>query len=156
MSHSLYEDALILVCDSAKALLFKNLGGRYLDLHCQAILDSKDLSESLIYQDRPGRVHESYGDQRANLGKDNRKDLVLSQFIDRIAEHLSNELDVTDLDNIIIVAPPRMLGQIRNDFPDRLWSRIKLEIASDIVSLPTAEIEKHLIAHAQAQIELPS
>lgn len=150
MKRASHEDTLVLVCDSGKALFFKNTGdAQKLDLTCYATLDSTDLDESLTYQDRAGRTYESHGEQRSSVGSDNQKDLMLSLFIQRIIARLQSEIEAAGRGKIIIAAPPRMLGLIRNDIPEKLRSFIKAEIANDLVNLPKFEIEAHLMKHGQ-------
>jgi len=152
MSHTLYKDAVIVVCDAAKALFFKNEGDEFwLNLRCYDVIDSEDLNDSFVYQDAPGRVHESHGVSRSSVGSDDKDHLVLLKFIERIADHLENDLESITIDQLTIVAPPRMMGQIRANFPHTLLQRISFEISNDLTGLPVEEIEKHLKTYAETR-----
>ena len=48
--------------------------------------------------------------------------------------------------SLIIVAPPRALGVLRQAYSHNLRTALRAEIDKDFVKLPVHEIEKHLAA----------
>ena len=46
--------------------------------------------------------------------------------------------------HIVVVAPPRALGVLRQAYPGHVRSAIRAEVAHDYVKLPVGEIEKRL------------
>jgi protein required for attachment to host cells len=49
-----------------------------------------------------------------------------------------------EIKSLLVVAPPRALGVLRDKFPASLQAIVTAELAKDLVRLPTGEIERHL------------
>jgi protein required for attachment to host cells len=48
--------------------------------------------------------------------------------------------------SVIIVAPPRALGVLRQAYSQNLRNALRAEIDKDLVRMPVDEIERHLAA----------
>ena len=53
-------------------------------------------------------------------------------------------MNAGEVKSLIIVAPPRALGVLRQAYSHNLRAAVRAEIAKDLVRLPVHEIEKHL------------
>ncbi len=53
-------------------------------------------------------------------------------------------MKVGEVKSLVIVAPPRALGVLRQAYPHTLRAAVQAEIDKDLVRLPVHEIEKHL------------
>ena len=62
------------------------------------------------------------------------------------SRHLEAELNGGEAKALIIVAPPRALGVLRQAYSHNLRTALRAEIDKDFVKLPVHEIEKHLAA----------
>ena len=51
-----------------------------------------------------------------------------------------------DYEALVVVAPPRTLGELRKHFHKEVERRLVAEVPKDLVDLPVAEIEKILQA----------
>ena len=60
--------------------------------------------------------------------------------------HLEAELNGGKAKSLIVVAPPRALGVLRQAYSHNLRAALHAEIDKDFVKLPVHEIEKHLAA----------
>jgi protein required for attachment to host cells len=68
------------------------------------------------------------------------------RFAADTAELLKKRALRNDFDNLIIVAPPRSLGELRKHYHKEVERRISGEIAKDLTRHPVVEIEKILMA----------
>jgi protein required for attachment to host cells len=46
--------------------------------------------------------------------------------------------------SLLVVAPPRALGVLRDKFPASLQAIVTAELVKDLAQLPSEEIEQHL------------
>ena len=68
------------------------------------------------------------------------------RFLQKLVRHLEAELNGGRTKSLIIVAPPRALGVLRQAYSHNLRTALRAEIDKDFVKLPVHEIEKHLAA----------
>lgn len=142
------KNALILVADGAKLLLFRNAGeGGNVEL--ETVGHEKQSSPPTHAQgtDKPGISHSSTGSGRSGLeGSD-----FHQQDEDRFAHHAADLLKRAALegwaDAIVVVAPPRALGEMRKHYHKDVTSRIVAEINKDLTGHPVAEIARALTAN---------
>jgi protein required for attachment to host cells len=65
-------------------------------------------------------------------------------FLTDLVRRLDAAVTAGDAKAIIIVAPPRALGVIRQAYTPRLREALRTEVDKDLVKMPVHEIEKHL------------
>lgn len=136
---------IILVADGGRARLFENLGpGR--GIHQIESIDQTGmlLANRDLTDDRPGRTYESTGQARHAHEQPDRHHELEQEFVTRLIAHLAKLRAEKKLDRLIIVAPPRVLGDIRKRLPDTLVPIVSAELARDLTRTPTAEIAEHL------------
>jgi protein required for attachment to host cells len=68
------------------------------------------------------------------------------RFLQKLAGHLEAAVNAGEVKSLIIVAPPRALGVLRQAYSHNLRAAVRAEIDKDLVKLPVHEIEKHLAA----------
>ncbi|RXF69891.1 host attachment protein [Hansschlegelia zhihuaiae] len=135
----------VLVCDGAKALIFRNRGDddivvlETVDVMVEPHPPARELGS-----DRPGRVRESGSASRSAVAEINRHDEAEATFLARVAERLDERLGASERRGLIVVAPPRVLGLLRGRLTPGARDNLTAEIAKDLAHLATAEIEKHL------------
>ena len=66
------------------------------------------------------------------------------KFLHKLAGHLDAAVNAGEAKSLIIVAPPRALGVLRQAYSHNLRAAVRAEIDKDFVKLPVHEIEKHL------------
>jgi protein required for attachment to host cells len=68
------------------------------------------------------------------------------RFAAETAEMLKIRAMRKDYDSLIVVAPPRTLGELRKHYHKEVEKRLTAEVAKDLTGHPVAEIEKILNA----------
>jgi protein required for attachment to host cells len=66
------------------------------------------------------------------------------RFLRRLAGHLDGAVNAGQAKSVVIVAPPRALGVLRQAYSHNLRAALRAEIDKDLVRLPVYQIEKHL------------
>ncbi len=123
-----------------------NLGpGKGVEAVSSLQFERGDLSESNMFSDRPGRTFDSHGQGRHILeppGDANRE--AKSQFAQTILDKLHDNLSKNKFDQLIVIAPPSMLGYLREKFSKQLSTRIIGEIDKDLTHLTARQIIEHI------------
>jgi protein required for attachment to host cells len=137
--------AMVLVCDGAKALLFENAGDEQaLDLKPIKLRHEPHPPTRDLGTERPGRTHESVGDGRSAQAGTDWHDRAEMQFAVAVAAELDEVVAARGTRHLVIAAPPRTLGVIRQHLSDRLRNILDAELDKDWTGLPVSEIEHHL------------
>ena len=106
---------LVLAIDGGKMLLFRNEGDEkyaVLDTLSHREIDNPPTREQGA--DAPGRSYSSVGSRRSAYGQTDGHDRAEEDFAIRAAEGLER-VAASDGAGIVVLAPPRMLGQLRKD-----------------------------------------
>ena len=137
---------LVLVCDGAKALLFTDSGiAPKPRLKVLEAISEPSPPTSELGTERPGRVHESKGASRSAVETTDYHAAAEADFLRRIAGRLA-ELVQGGVSRILIVAPPKALGTLREALSAQVKAAVDGELAKDLVKLPVDEIERHIAA----------
>jgi protein required for attachment to host cells len=135
----------VVVCDGAKALIFRNEG--------DAELINLKLLDSFVHPapptrtlgtDRPGHVHESQGAGRSSVETTDLHLEAETAFLSDLSGRLDTAVRDHVVDKIVLLAPPRALGILRGQLQPATRDAIIAEVAKDLAHLSTPEIEKHL------------
>lgn len=137
----------VVVCDGAKALVLQNVGdGGILNLKTREVHQQDDPKTSEQGTDRPGRAMSSVGAGRSAVEEADLHDLAERDFLVRLAGRLDAAAAKGDIAALVLVAPPRALGVLRETYSAPLRKALKAEIEKDYVNLPIDQIERHLAA----------
>jgi protein required for attachment to host cells len=104
-----------------------------------------NLKSREINADRPGRGHESRGMVRHSKEQPtdpHRK--AKADFARDLAEVLEHELALHKYDELVIVAAPQTLGDLRATLPETVRKRIVTEIDKDITHVPDHQLAERL------------
>lgn len=141
----------VAVCDGANALFFRNDGdAELLNLRPLETLRETTPATHDLGTDRPGRSFQSHGSGRSAVESPDRHAALEEAFLKRVAEHLHAERQAGAYSELILVAPPRALGLLREFLAPDVRASLKAELAKDLTHLPTDAIERHLKAEAAA------
>jgi protein required for attachment to host cells len=72
--------------------------------------------------------------------------LAKERFADELAEALYRHAHANLFDRLVIIAPPKILGNLRKDFHAEVAGRIAAEIPKELTSHPVAEIARLIAA----------
>jgi len=141
----LVHDLWVLVCDGRKALLFQNVGDRtYPKLETRETLEHEVQRTRELGTDEPGRVFSAAAGRRGAVEPTDFHLQEEQKFLAGLAHHLDRFATDHKIKKLVLVAPPRALGMLREALPHHLRPLILAELDKDYVSQPVYEIEKHL------------
>jgi protein required for attachment to host cells len=137
----------VVVCDGSKALFLQNAGdSKFPNLQTREVMEQKVPATSEIGSDKPGRSHSSVGPGRSAVNQTDFHTQQEIEFLRSIMAKLDAAAQAGQMKSIIIVAPPRAIGVLRQHYTHALKKTVREEIQKDYVRMPVYEIEKHLAA----------
>jgi protein required for attachment to host cells len=137
----------VVVCDGKKALVLENVGDtRFLNLKTRKVYEQPDAKTSEQGTDKPGRSINSIDARRSAMEQTDWHDQEEQRFLHRLAGRLDAEINAGKAKALIMIAPPRALGVLRQAYSANVRSALRAEIDKDFVRMPVREIEKHLAA----------
>ena len=137
----------VVVCDGAKALILENLGdGMHPNLKTREVHAQADAKTHELGTDAPGRSINSVGARRSAMEQTDWHEQDEQRFLTDLAGRLDAAVTAGETKSVIVVAPPRALGVLRQAYSDGLRHAVRAEIDKDYVKMPVHEIEKHLAA----------
>jgi protein required for attachment to host cells len=135
----------VVVCDGSKALILENAGdARFPNLRTRETYEEKYPATHEQGSDAPGRAFASVGNKRSAVEQTDWHDQSERQFLKTLARRIEAAVTGGEVKDVIMVAPPRALGVIRQAYSLRVRQAIRAEIEKDYVKLPVSEIERHL------------
>jgi protein required for attachment to host cells len=140
-------DSFVLVADGRKSLFFRNEGdGAFPNLIVERKDGHADPKDREIKSDGPGRAFSSIGDARSAMEETDFHQQEEDRFAADTAEMLKARALNNDYEALVVVAPPRTLGELRKHYHKEVERRLVAEVPKDLVNVPVAEIEKVLQA----------
>lgn len=140
-------DACVLVLDGRKMLFFRNQGDA---VHPNLVVEQ---AEELINPpdrdqktDKPGTSHSSVGPGRSSMEEVDFHQQAEDRFAAEAADLLRKRALANDFEALIVVAPPRTLGELRKHYHKEVSQRLVGELDKDLTGHPVPDIEKALIA----------
>ncbi|PPK53119.1 host attachment protein [Marinobacter persicus] len=134
----------VLVADSAMARFFK---AKTPVRSIEEILDHPHREgrqkNSEIYTDRPGSNHGGAGGYQT-YDRETDEDPENARFARELGEYLNKARHKGRFDNLILVAPPKFLGVLRNHLSKECLSAVMKTIDKDLVREDAAAITRHL------------
>jgi protein required for attachment to host cells len=139
-------DSYVLVADGAKMLFFRNEGdAENLDLKVVTAEQQADKSDQDIKTDQAGRMPGSPGKGGGSSASEaDFHQQAEDRFAAEAAERINRAALANEFENLIIVAPPKTLGELRKHFHKQAEGKIAAEIAKDLTGHPVDRIEKAL------------
>ncbi|RDD62481.1 host attachment protein [Ferruginivarius sediminum] len=137
----------IVVADGARARFLMNEGpGKGLK---PAAL-SRELHQDLppnreIVTDKPGRSSDPGGTTRHGFApKVDWHEFEKERFAHHVARILDKSRMQGDFDRLILVAPPKTLGSLRDELPKQTREMVYRELDKDLTNLNVQSLESHL------------
>lgn len=148
MSLSIEQGQWVVVCDGAKALILENVGdAKFPNLKTREVLEHKAAPTSALGTDKPGRANSSVGPGRSSVTQTDWHTQEEESFLADLAAKLDHAVTAHEVKSLVVVAPPRALGFLRQVYGHGLKAAVRAEIDKDLVKMPVHEIEKYLSAH---------
>ena len=137
----------VVVCDGAKALILENAGDAVaLNLKTKEVREQPDPKTHEQGTDAPGRAVNSIDARRSAMEQTDWHDQAEERFLTDLSKRLDAAVMAGEAKSLVLVAPPRALGVIRQAATPNLRKAVRAEIDKDYVKMPVHEIEKHLAA----------
>lgn len=137
----------VVVCDGAKALFLTNLGTPVAPrLGVLETVTGETATTADLGTDRPGRSFQSYGTARSAVEQTDWHDAAERDFLAGVAARLAKAAEHREVAEIVLVAPPRALGALREMLAPQVRDMVAGEMAKDLVKLPVKDIERHIAA----------
>jgi protein required for attachment to host cells len=135
----------VVVCDGKKALILENIGDeKFPNLHTRNVFEHDNPPTREQGADAPGRSFSSVGNGRSAMQQTDWHTQEEERFLRRVVGEIDAALTAGTTRSIVIVAPPRALGVIRDASSKRVKDALRAEVDKDYVRMPVHEIEKHL------------
>ena len=140
-------NGFVLVVDGEKALFFRNEGdGEHLNL----IVESKDVQDNPPDReqktDAPGRSFASFSPGRSAMELPDYHQQEENRFAAETARMLRERALRNEYESLLVIAPPKTLGELRKHYHKEVEKRLVGEIAKDLTGHPVEEIEKIIVA----------
>ena len=140
-------DAFVVVADGRKMLFFRNEGDaddpNLVVEHAEAQDNPPDREQS---SDAPGSAFSGTGASRSSYEETDFHQLGEDRFAVETAERLRKRALANDFDKLVIVAPPRTLGELRKHYHKEVSGRLIAELDKDLTGHRVPEIEAALRA----------
>jgi protein required for attachment to host cells len=96
-------------------------------------------------QDRPPRSFDRIGDGRHAMDGDRvPHEEAESRFLHRLAARIGTAEKQRAFDHLVIAAPPRALGLLRQHLPTAAMARVRAEVSKDLVDETPASLRDRL------------
>ena len=135
----------IAICDGAKALLLENVGSRF-----HPVLKTRDVMEHESRPSRelgtsaPGRTQKGLNGRRTSMDETDLHDRVEEEFLRSVGAKLDQQIGEQNIRALVLVAPARAMGTLRNALSGTARQVISGELVRDLVNMPLHEIERNL------------
>jgi protein required for attachment to host cells len=136
-------NSFVLVADGKKMLFFRNEGDAdFPKLEVARKEEQANPADRFQKSDEAGRP--ASGAAHNAFSETDFHQLEEDRFAADAAEMLKERALRNEYDNLIVVAPPRTLGELRKHYHKEVEKRLSGEIAKDLTGHPVVEIEKIL------------
>lgn len=144
LEHNLW----VLICDGRKALLAENAGDEAApNLKVRQTFEQPDPLTHDQGTDKPGRAFAGIGERRAATEQTDFHRLAEEDFLKKLAAHLERGVGEHRIKALVLAAPPRALGVLRDVLAPPVRKLVLHEIEKDYVNMPMYEVERHLAQH---------
>jgi protein required for attachment to host cells len=136
---------LYLIADGGRVRYVERIGPGHFNTFRKFVSAHIHDKASELVRDRQARVQESATGSRHGVEpRIKPRDKIELKFIQTITADLGKDDTIGDFDNLVIVAPGRLLNALRKSLPARLASKLVESIDKDLTKIPDGELYRHL------------
>ena len=137
----------VLVADGEKALFLKNQGDtKYPNLEVVREMEQENPPTREQGSDRPGRYSDGPSAHRSAVDDTDWHRVAKERFADEIAARLYKLAHAGDFREIVLVAPPVVLGELRKKLHKEVDQRVSAELPKTLTNHSVSDIESILMA----------
>ena len=140
-------DTFVLVADGRKSLFFRNEGDA--DFPSLSVEDKEVRDNPAHHEqasDTAGMSTKTVDGRGGSMEEVDFHKLEEDRFAADTAEMLMERALRNEFEALVVVAPPKTLGELRKHYHKAVEQRLLGEVPKDLVNVPVAEIEKILQA----------
>jgi protein required for attachment to host cells len=136
----------VVACDGTKAIMLENTGSL-----TEPHLKTRETYEQVaprtreLGTDEPGRAFSSVGYGRSAVEQTDLHEQLEQEFLQKLAARLDRAVDGGEIETMILAAPARALGQLRQALSPRGRAAVRAELDKNLVRLPLTEIARHIV-----------
>jgi len=136
----------VVVAESSRARVFEMINPRTPMKELKDMVHPQSrVHEQKLTSDRPGRTFDRYGQGHHSMEQQvGAREQEVQVFAAQLAEFLQAQCGKNAFDDIVIIAAPDFLGQLRKKLDPGTRKRVTREIDKNIVQHDEADIRKHL------------
>lgn len=139
--------SVVVVTDGRKMLILRNEGDNvHLDLKVERAVEQDNPSDGDQKTDHAGRSSSSIGAAQNSMHEVDFHQQEEDRFAADTADLLKTRALKNDFEALIVVAPPRTLGELRKHYHKEVSQRLTGELDKDLTGHPIDQIEKLLLA----------
>ncbi|SFR78577.1 host attachment family protein [Sphingomonas jatrophae] len=139
-------NSLVVVADGRKLLFLRNEGdAEHPNLSVVKKTEQDNPSDYDQKTDTAGQKPGGGGPGGSTSGEADFHQLEEDRFAAHTADLLRSRALSGDFEDLIIVAPPKTLGELRKHYHVEVEKRLRGELAKDLTGHPVDDIERHLI-----------
>lgn len=132
----------VLIADGEKALFLRNdVDAMNPDLNVVRIEEQDNPSDLEQSANRPGRMHDGGPGQKSAYDDTDWHELAKERFADDLADILYKLAHKGAFDRIVLVAPPKILGELRDKLHQEVSQRVVAEVDKTLTNHPIDKIE---------------
>lgn len=136
-------NSVVLVADGRKSLFFRNEGdGDVLNLSVEDKVVQHNPAHHEQASDLAGQSMKTKDGRGGSMEEVDFHQQEEDRFAAETAETLRARALDGDFEALVVVAPPRTLGELRKHYHKEVEKRLVGEVAKDLVKMPVDEIER--------------
>ncbi|MES3098496.1 host attachment family protein [Sphingomonas faeni] len=138
-------NSVVLVADGRKMLFLRNEGdAEFSSLVVEKAQEQDNPATRDQATDSAGRASSPQGGVQSSVEPTDFHQIEEDRFAADAADFLKTGALKNKYDSLIVVAPPKTLGELRKHYHKEVSSRLKGELAKDLTGHPIEDIEKAL------------
>ncbi len=138
-------NSVVLVADGRKMLFLRNEGDNdYPNLVVENAQEQDNPATRDQATDSAGRASSPQGGVQSSVEPTDFHQIEEDRFAADAADFLKTGALKNAYDSLIVVAPPKTLGELRKHYHKEVASRLKAELDKDLTGHPIKDIEKAL------------
>ena len=138
--------AFVVVADGRKMLFFRNEGdAEHPNLVLERVREQDNPASRDQATDAPGTSFSSVGPGRSSYQETDFHQLEEDRFAAETADRLKRRALNNDFEKLIVIAPPKTLGELRKHYHKEVADRLIGELDKDLTGHPVDQIETALV-----------
>ncbi len=138
--------AWIVVADGGRANVYKNVG-EIGEIKLALVRSTNQHTEHTheLGRDQPGRLSGNSGHAKSALESTDLHQVAEDKFLKAVVEHLARDVQSGDCKEVVLIAPPHALGEIRKHLPQSVSKIVVSEMSKDYTHMAINELQKTLM-----------